>query len=132
MVKHKSHLCRVIGHRLGHDGRPCEVALVVCVEQVPLAGVLGEHSLHNFGELGQDLGIQFRVVNPPVSRADGDCSRIIECADSDHLYDGNPAVFRHGKLRRGELERGIVIPDAQGGRALARDRPTAGDVGELK
>ena len=132
MVKHESHLCRVIGHRLGHYGRPCEVALVVCVEQVPLAGVLGEHSLHNSGELGQDLGVQFRVVNPPVSRADGDCSRIIECADSSHLHNGNLSVFGHSKLRLGKLKRGIVVPNAKSGRALARHGPTPCDVGEFE
>ena len=130
MVQDESHLCRVVSHRLGRDGGPGEVAVVGGLEQRPLANLLGEQALHDLRQLDHDLGVQFRVVNPPVGRADGDRAGVVERANSGHLHDGNLAVLGDGKFRPGKLERGIVIAYAQGGRALARDRPTAGDVGE--
>ena len=129
MVKHESHLCRVVSHRLGRDSSPRELALVITVQQFPFSDVLGEHALHDVGELGLYFGVQFRVVDSTVSRANGNRSGIVERSDSGHLHDGNLAIFGGGKRRIGKLERGIVIADAQGGRALARDRPATRDIG---
>ena len=71
-------------------------------------------------------------MNPPVGRADGDCAGVVQRAKPGHLDDGHLTVLGDGKFRPGKLERGIVIANTQGGRALARYRPTAGDVGELE
>ena len=112
MVKHKSHLFGFFGHRLGRNGGPGEIALVGCLEQRPLTNILGEQGLHDFGKLGHDLGVQFRVVNSPVGRADGDCPGIVERTDSGHLHNGNLSIFGHRKLRPSKFECRIVILDA--------------------
>jgi hypothetical protein len=71
VVKHESHFRRVLRDRESRDGGAGKVALVGCLEQRPLANILGEHAFHDAGELGHDLGVQFWIVNSPVGRADG-------------------------------------------------------------
>ena len=105
-------MSRFISHRLGRNGDLCKFTLVISIKQFPFADIVRVQAPHDVVEVGRNLPIQFRVMNPPIGRADGDCRWVIQRTDSGHLHDGNSAVFRHGKLRRGELERGIVIPDA--------------------
>ena len=102
--QHKPHPCRVIRHRLGRDRGAGVIALMCGLGQRPFPDVLREQCFHDLGQLGHDLGIKIRVVNPPVGRADGDRPGVVERADSGHLHDGNPAVLGDGKFRPGKLE----------------------------
>ena len=132
MVQHKSHLGRFIGHRLGRNGDLCEFTLVISIKQFPFTDIVREHASHDVVEAGRNLPIQFRVMNPPIGRADGDRRWVIQCAHTFHLHNGNPAIFRHGKLRPGKRERRVVILDAQSGRALAGNRPATGRIGKMQ
>ena len=105
---------------------------MISVQQFPLADILWEHTLNNFGNLRLYFGVQFQVVNSPVSRANRNRTWIIQRTDSNHLNNGSLPIFGNGKFRLGKLERGVIITNAQSGLTLARDRPTPSDVGELE
>ena len=132
MVQHKPHLCGIVSHRLGRNDDLCEFTLVISIKLFPFTDIVREHASHDVVEVGRNLPIQFRVMNPPIGRADGDRRWVIQCAHTFHLHNGNPAVFRHGKLRSGKRERRVVILDAQSGRALAGNRPAAGHIGKMQ
>ena len=127
----KTHQCRVFIHRLRGDGRPGVLPVMRGGNQGPLAHILGEHSLHDIRQLGQDLGIHVRVVYPAVGCPDGDCARVIKRTNPAHLHDGHLAIFRHRKLRRGKLECRVVIPNTKRRGALPGHRPTSRDIGEV-
>ena len=110
--EYEAHQRRVFIHRLGGDGYPGEFIVVCGRDHFPLTNVLGKHPLHYLRQLGQDLGIRLRIVNPAVCGADGDRTRIVKRANPAHLHEGDLAIFRHGKFRRSEFKRGVIIPDA--------------------
>ena len=85
---------------------------MISVQQFPFADILWEHTLNNLGKLRLYFGVQFQVVNSPVSRANRNRTGIIQRTDSNHLNNGNLAIFGDSKFRLGKLERGVVIPNA--------------------
>ena len=78
----------------------------------PFSNVFGKHSLNNFRQLGQNLSIHVRIVYTAIGCSDGDRARVIQRTNSANLHNGHLAIFRHRKLRLGELKCRVVIPDS--------------------